>query len=100
MRLLRKAIVPLLASILIITLFTGCAGAQGAAGVSVTGATINSSGDLVLTLSNGNTVTPAMSSGLLVQPVQRAPQAQRGLPAPPDLLDLPDLPAPADQAGL
>ena len=53
MKLLRKAFGPFLAFILIIALFTGCVGKPGA---SVTGASIDGSGHLILTLSSGSTV--------------------------------------------
>jgi S1-C subfamily serine protease len=53
MKSLRKAISPFLAFILIVALFTGCAGKPGA---SVTGASVDSSGHLILMLSSGSTV--------------------------------------------
>jgi hypothetical protein len=42
---------------------TGANGATGATGVSVTGATVNGSGELVLTLSNGSTINAGSSVG-------------------------------------
>ena len=56
MRFLQRFSGPILVFVLIIGLFSGCAGKPGAAGVSVSGAGVNNSGHLILTMSNGSTV--------------------------------------------
>ena len=54
---IRKFIVTLIAVLSLVAIMAGCSGgATGPAGVGVTGATVNSSGDLVLSMSDGSTV--------------------------------------------
>ena len=56
-------IVVLLVAALAIFMLSGCAGTQGPAGVDVSGANVNSSGHLVLTLSNGQTIDAGSAVG-------------------------------------
>ena len=56
---------PFLSFIVIFVLFSGCAGKPGATGIGVSNASVNSSGHLILTLSNGAT----LDAGNVVGPV-------------------------------
>ncbi len=60
---LLRLIAPLLALLLITSALAGCKGPAGASGVGVTGASINSSGHLILTLSNGTTLDAGYAVG-------------------------------------
>jgi S1-C subfamily serine protease len=53
----------ILVSIIALLAMVGCAGPQGTSGVSITGASINNSGHLVLALSNGQTVDAGSAAG-------------------------------------
>ena len=63
MNLVRKVSGPVLSFILILVLFAGCAGKPGAAGASVTGASVNSAGHLILALSSGSAIDAGSVTG-------------------------------------
>ena len=59
MKTLRKLTIALLVTTITIFVLSGCispTGMQGSAGIKITGATVNSTGHLVLTLTNGQTI--------------------------------------------
>ena len=91
MKFLRKANGPILAFIPIIALLSGCAGQPGA---SVTAASVDSSGHLMLALSNGSTLDAGYVVG--ATGATGATRALPVLPVPPGLRDPPGLPGRLD----
>ena len=79
---IRKASGVILSCIVILVLLTGCIGKQGTAGDSVTGASVDSSGHLILTLSSGSTLDAGDVTGPAGETGATGPAGPAGVTGP------------------